>query len=313
MNKVVTIHLDGIAYQLEEAAYDALRAYLDAANAKLNSNPDKDEIVKDLEQAIGAKLHAYLSAHKNVVTAADVSMVIEEMGPVAAEGETTSAGDGSEGASSATPVHKRLYRIREGEWIAGVCTGLAAYFTVDVSLVRILFVLLVALSHGLGGLAYIVLWIVVPIARTPKEYAYASGTMPVTAQELVDRARKSVEDFANSDEWSYWKNNWKEESKKWKAQSKSWKHQGKAWRHAQKQQWKAARNHRYDYNTGYGQPQSFLSELNGFIWSMFGLLVTLFALWYLYHHVHIIQQFIDFAHATWNSFFDVLARATGNT
>ena len=150
MNKVVAIHLDGIAYNLEESAYDTLRAYLDAAKLTLSQKPDKDEILKDLEQAIGAKLSAYLSAHKNVVTAADVDAVLAEMGPVAAEGEDASDDEAQKTSTAST--HKRLYRITQGEWIAGVCTGLAVYFNIDVSLVRILFVLLVALSHGFGGL-----------------------------------------------------------------------------------------------------------------------------------------------------------------
>src|SRR5579872_2189306 len=91
MNKVVTIHLDGIAYSLEEGAYDVLRAYLDAAKVTLSQNPDKDEIIKDLEQAIGAKLSAYLSAHKNVVTQSDVDAVLAEMGPVSAGGDASDA------------------------------------------------------------------------------------------------------------------------------------------------------------------------------------------------------------------------------
>src|SRR6185312_13960125 len=103
MNKVVTIHLDGIAYSLEEGAYDALRAYLDAAKGTLSQNPDKEEILKDLEQAIGAKLSGYLNAHKNVVTQADVDAVLVEMGPVAAEGEGASAEGGAEKTSAAAP------------------------------------------------------------------------------------------------------------------------------------------------------------------------------------------------------------------
>jgi|GEM_PF-1346459 len=296
MNKVVTIHLDGIAYSLEEGAYDALRAYLDAAKATLSQNPDKDEIIKDLEQAVGAKLSAYLNAHKNVVTKSDVDAALAEMGPVAAEGEGSSAQDEAEKAAKAAPMHKRLYRIPQGEWVAGVCTGLAAYFNIDVSVVRILFVLLIALSHGFGGLAYIVMWIVVPVARTPKDYENASGIPPVTAQDLVDRARKGIEDFANSGEWQSWHAHWK-------MSSRAWKEQHKAWKRAQKQQWK---HHQYN------RPQTFLSELNGFIWSMFGLLIVLFGIWYLYHHVQLIQQFIDFMHTTWNSFFYALSKAVGN-
>ncbi len=51
MNKVVTINLNGTAYQLEEAGYEVLRHYLDAAVLSLANNPDKDEIVTDIEQA----------------------------------------------------------------------------------------------------------------------------------------------------------------------------------------------------------------------------------------------------------------------
>src|ERR1700684_3948196 len=104
MNKVVTIHLDGIAYSLEEGAYDALRAYLDAAKTTLSQNPDKDEIIKDLEQAIGAKLSAYLNAHKNVVTQVDVDAVLAEMGPVAAEGEGAPVESEAEKTTSAAPT-----------------------------------------------------------------------------------------------------------------------------------------------------------------------------------------------------------------
>ncbi len=41
MQKVITINLNGNAYQLDETGYDALRAYLDHADAQLGANPDK--------------------------------------------------------------------------------------------------------------------------------------------------------------------------------------------------------------------------------------------------------------------------------
>jgi phage shock protein C len=293
MNKVVTIHLDGIAYQLEEVAYDALRAYLDAAKQKLSSNPDKDEIVKDLEQAIGAKLSTYLSAHKNVVTEADVEVVLKEMGPVAAEGDAASdTGSASDDTKGWTwPKNKRLYRITEGRWIAGVCTGLAEYFNVDVTLVRILFVVATVFLHGLGGLVYIIMMLFVPPARTPKDYESATGMPPVTAQELVDRARKSVEDFANSGEWHYWKNNWK--------------HQGKAWQHMQKNQWKAERR-----RARFEQHHSPVSELFGIACAT---LAISFALWFLYGHVTLVHDFFDALHRAYESFIYSLAGLIDST
>lgn len=56
---------------------------------------------------------------------------------------------------------KRLYRRREGRIVAGVCAGLAAYFGIDVTLVRLAFAVATIL-WGLGALVYLVAWAVVP-------------------------------------------------------------------------------------------------------------------------------------------------------
>ena len=60
-------------------------------------------------------------------------------------------------------MSKRFYRARSGKKIAGVCAGLAEYFNMDVTLVRVLFVVLCA-AGGAACLAYIVLWAVAPVA-----------------------------------------------------------------------------------------------------------------------------------------------------
>jgi phage shock protein C len=56
---------------------------------------------------------------------------------------------------------KKLYRSTKDRMVAGVCSGVATYFKIDPTLVRLLFVIF-ALAGGPGLLAYIVLWIVVP-------------------------------------------------------------------------------------------------------------------------------------------------------
>src|SRR6266849_3437434 len=82
MQRVVSINLNGNAYQLDENAYNALFAYLDTAEAQLKDNPDRAEIIADLEQAIAEKCSTYLGPHKTVVTAAEVDRIIAQMGPV---------------------------------------------------------------------------------------------------------------------------------------------------------------------------------------------------------------------------------------
>jgi phage shock protein C len=56
---------------------------------------------------------------------------------------------------------RKLYRSRTNRQVAGVCGGLAAYFNVDVTLIRVLFILL-GLLGAAGILLYLAMWIIVP-------------------------------------------------------------------------------------------------------------------------------------------------------
>lgn len=57
---------------------------------------------------------------------------------------------------------KRLYRSRTDRMIAGVAGGLGRYFGIDPTLVRLAFVIL-SLAGMSGGLAYLILWVVIPL------------------------------------------------------------------------------------------------------------------------------------------------------
>lgn len=202
MNKVITVNLNGRAYQVEEQAFGALRAYLDEAERLLADDPDCREILADLEQAIGDKGSRCLGAGKNVLSEAEMQRILAEMGPVETGAEATGAeATGAAAGSGATPREttgpKRLYLVREGEMIAGVCNGLAAYLGVDPTIVRLVFVVLLVLSSGLFGIAYLVLMFVVPTAKTAEERAAARG-LPFNAQELVEQAKRHYGDLKDS-------------------------------------------------------------------------------------------------------------------
>jgi phage shock protein PspC (stress-responsive transcriptional regulator) len=176
----------------------------------LEGNPDKDEIMADIEHSIADKCRAVLGVYKTVVETREVGQIIEEMGPVedasAAEESQPGAGaaraeDTVSGAARTTaagsgappppppPPARRLYKIREGAMFAGVCAGLAAYFGIDVTIVRVIFALLTVLTWGLGVLAYFFLMLVLPSADTAAEKAAAYGA-PSTAQEFIRRAKE---------------------------------------------------------------------------------------------------------------------------
>jgi phage shock protein PspC (stress-responsive transcriptional regulator) len=220
MHKITPIHLNGKAYQLEEPAYEALRAYLSRAESLLKDNPDKAEIIADLEQAFGDKCGKYLNPNKDVVTAEEMKTIIEQMGPVeGSEKEEPKKEDSTKAAEPGAP--KRLYLILEGAWIAGVCTGLAAFFDLDVTLIRVAFIALTVLTGGAWILVYVALMFVVPYASTGEERAAAYGE-PFNAQEIVNRAKETYERVTNRPQWQ----NWKQELHK---QSQEWKYKGYRW------------------------------------------------------------------------------------
>jgi phage shock protein PspC (stress-responsive transcriptional regulator) len=218
MQKVVSISLNGNSYQLEEPGYEQLRAYLERAESRLKDSPDRAEVMADLEQAVSEKCRTTLGPYKSVVSTLEVERIIAEMGPVeSADEKSAHAGteDDSSGATTtAGPPRKRLFRIYEGAMWSGVCNGIAAYLNVDVTWVRIVFVLLTVFSSGVWFLAYVVLIFVMPVANTAEDRAAAFG-MPFNTEELISRAKKNFEEFNQQFKW---RREWRRQQRHWNRQ-----------------------------------------------------------------------------------------------
>jgi phage shock protein PspC (stress-responsive transcriptional regulator) len=82
-------------------------------------------------------------------------------------------------------MERRLYKSRKEKMIAGVAGGIAEYFDVDPVLVRIGFVVL-GFLHGVGVLAYIILWIVMPTAKFDPVPVGASDTSGTFDTSVLD-------------------------------------------------------------------------------------------------------------------------------
>ncbi len=229
MNKVISIHLHGVAFQLEEGGYDALRAYLDNAARQLDGNPDKDEIIADIETAIADKFTGRLTAGRNVVLTAEVTAVIAEIGPITNDSDHASsdkaasksnAGPEPSPASSNQPrPPKRLYRIKEGAMLSGVCNGLAAYLGIDVTLLRLVVAILIFVSAGTVAIAYFVAVLIIPKAETPEQKAAAAGPSQ-TADDFVRMAREGyyegMKSFPDRQARREWKRRFKRDMRNWK-------------------------------------------------------------------------------------------------
>src|SRR5436305_12410163 len=117
MQRVVSINLNGNAYQVEENGYNALFAYLDAVESAARDNPDRAEKLAELERVIAEKCQACLGPHKTVVTSAEVDRIVLELEPAPAQpgaGSSASAGSTSNTtspnqSSSHSSPHRRLF------------------------------------------------------------------------------------------------------------------------------------------------------------------------------------------------------------
>jgi phage shock protein C len=85
---------------------------------------------------------------------------------------------GSVGASAAAPTVKRLMRSSRDKKIGGVCAGLAEYFDLDPTIVRVVWLLAIFFA-GSGLLVYLVLWIVLPQAPLTPAVSVPSSIAPV--------------------------------------------------------------------------------------------------------------------------------------
>ena len=200
MKKNITINLCGRLFQIDEDAYEMLQEYIESLRSSFGKQEGCDEIVNDIEACI-AELFAELNQQGvEAITIDHVKDIITRIGKPEelTDNEGTDSGrkDGHKYESfrsaaqdicdnvRARTAGKKLYRNPNDKMVAGVLSGLAAYTNSDAVWWRLLTVLLV-LFYGVGIIAYIVMAIVVPEAKTPEQLLQMEGK-EVTPQNLAD-------------------------------------------------------------------------------------------------------------------------------
>jgi phage shock protein PspC (stress-responsive transcriptional regulator) len=150
------------------------------------------------------------------------------MGPVEGAEQTQTNDGASAGAQSQTGgAKKRIYRIADGASIAGVCTGIAAYFDINVGAIRLLFILATLFTSGGFLLVYVAMMFLIPSAQTSEQWAEAHG-IPFNAQEVIDQAKRQYQDFTQNGPPWWGPRSWRNQQRRaWKRQVRD---QARAWR-----------------------------------------------------------------------------------
>ncbi len=187
MKKVVKVNIGNLAFTLNEDAFEILNRYLDDLKRHYNSKPGGEEVVEGIEERI-AELFAERAGADNIISAETTSEVIAILGrPDDIDEESKESSTASSAQPSINYIPKRLFRNPDNRVIGGVCGGLAAYFNIDAVIIRLIYVVLTlgffVITPFHSSLAfmtflYIVLWIVIPEAKTVEQRCAMYGESP---------------------------------------------------------------------------------------------------------------------------------------
>lgn len=177
MEKTIIINIGNTIIHIEESAYDTLKAYLNEVKLYFANHADDLEIITDIENRIAELFTEQMEAQKKqVVDAADVQHVIAQMGSV----KDFDTIEENEEEPAFQPgyqyqyAEKKLYRDMDDRVVAGVCSGIAHFVNTEAKWIRAA-VLLMAFLGGFGILVYMILWIIMPKAKSRVEKMEMKG------------------------------------------------------------------------------------------------------------------------------------------
>ena len=209
MNKTIQINLGGMPFTLDDNAYRRLDLYLHELKEYFSQSENAGEIMTDIEARLAELLSERLRGRR-IVDLKDIADTIRIMGrPGEFENdptpETAPAGGTAEKSGDSTwdlKTGKRLFRDPNDKVLGGVCSGLAAYFGIqDPIWVRLAFVI-VSLTVGFGVLVYLLIWILVPEAKTAADRLAMRGEK-ANVQNIANMIERGLDDIGDTikDNW----------------------------------------------------------------------------------------------------------------
>lgn len=185
MKKVISIGIGGYSFQIEEDAFQILQEYTRQFKAKLDETEDTSEIMDDIESRIAELLHEEVTSPNQVVGTWLIRQIVIQMGM------PDGSNDYTEYQSSYTDkrTSRKLFRHTENRILGGVCSGLAVYFDIDTTALRII-LFLTLFFGGVSFWIYLILWCCLPAAKTPAQKLQMQG-IPVTAENLLRYAKQT--------------------------------------------------------------------------------------------------------------------------
>lgn len=196
MNKTVSINLAGIFFYIDEDAYQNLKNYFKAIKKSLQNSEGESEILADIEGRVSELFSERIKSSQHVISNKEVDEIVSIMGqPEDYKIDEALFEESPEQEKS--DIHKRrLFRDSDGAYVGGVSAGLGHYFGIDPLLIRLVWVLLI-FGAGMGPLLYVILWILIPAAKTTAEKLAMMGK-PVTISNIEKKVQEEFENVKAS-------------------------------------------------------------------------------------------------------------------
>lgn len=169
MKEVTRIHIAKTAYDIEITAKKQLEKYIKS----LESYTQDADVLMDIEIRVTELLAERGVRPGGVIAEEDVAAVRAQLGePYEFAGE---GGDIAIGDESYDSTPRRLYRSLDDAVLGGVLSGVAGYLGINPLWIRLVFIVLLFISFGTAAIAYMLVWILVPPARTAAEKLRLAG------------------------------------------------------------------------------------------------------------------------------------------
>jgi phage shock protein PspC (stress-responsive transcriptional regulator) len=187
MKITVSINLGGYSFNIDEDAYAELKKYLRNLELHFAGEESSSEILSDIETRMAELFRTKLTSYKQVIDIKDVQQVITILGTP----EDISDNEGPTVRDKfSSPGYHRMYRDPDHRVIGGVCAGIAAYWNIELWIVRLIFLVLAMM--GFGILIYLILYIVLPEAKTTAEKIAMKGN-PVNIHNIKDSVKQEFD------------------------------------------------------------------------------------------------------------------------
>jgi phage shock protein PspC (stress-responsive transcriptional regulator) len=165
MKKTFSVNLGNRVYNIDDDAYVRLKEYLDSIEGYFSDEKEREDIINDIEMRLSELFSERLSVNRQVITFTDVEDAIKVMGDPREIGGEKGKAEPAYARHERSGGRRRLYRDPDNRVLGGVCGGLGAFLNIDPVIIRVILVILF-FFFGAGLLVYIIMWIVVPEART---------------------------------------------------------------------------------------------------------------------------------------------------